>query len=138
MQEELNQFERNDVWELVPRPSSQFVIGTKWDFRNKRDEHSVIVQNKTRLVAQSFNQEERIDYEETFAPVDRLEFIRMLLAFASHKEFTLFQMDVKSAFLNGYILKEVYVERPPSFQNHKYPVHVFELKRGFIWFEASS
>ena len=89
----------------------------------------MIVRNKARLVAQGFNQEEGIDYEETFAPVARLESIRMLLAFACHKGFTLFQMDVKSAFLNGYILEEVYVEQPPGFQNHKYPDHVFKLKK---------
>ena len=129
MQEELNQFERNNVWDLVPRPSSQSVIGTKWVFRNKRDENGVIVRNKARLVAQGFNQEEGIDYEETFAPVARLESIRMLLAFACHKGFTLFQMDVKSAFQNEYILEEVYVEQPPSFQNHKYPEYVFKLKK---------
>ena len=129
MQEELNQFERSDVWELVPRPSTQSVIGTKWVFRNKRDEHGVIVRNKARLVAQGYNQEEGIDYEETFAPVARLESIRMLLAFASHKEFILYQMDVKSAFLNGYIVEEVYVEQPPGFQDHKYPNYVFKLKK---------
>jgi len=129
MQEELNQFERSDVWELVPRPSTQSVIGTKWVFRNKRDEHGVIVRNKARLVAQGYNQEEGIDYEETFAPVARLESIRMLLAFASHKEFILYQMDVKSAFLNGYIVEEVYVEQPPGFQDHKYPDYVFKLKK---------
>ena len=129
MQEELNQFERSDVWELVPRPSTQSVIGTKWVFRNKRDEHGVIVRNKARLVAQGYNQEEGIDYEETFAPVTRLESIRMLLAFASHKEFILYQMDVKSAFLNGYIVEEVYVEQPPGFQDHKYPDYVFKLKK---------
>ena len=129
MQEELNQFERSDVWELVPRPSTQSMIGTKWVFRNKRDEHGVIVRNKARLVAQGYNQEEGIDYEETFAPVARLESIRMLLAFASHKEFILYQMDVKSAFLNGYIVEEVYVEQPPGFQDHKYPDYVFKLKK---------
>ena len=75
----------------------------------------MIVRNKARLVAQSFNQEEGIDYEETFAPVARLESIRMLLAYACYKDFILYQMDVKSAFLNGYILEEVYVAQPPSF-----------------------
>ena len=86
-----------------------------WVFRNKCDENGVIVQNKARLVAQGFNREEGIDYEETFAPAARLESIRMLLAFACHKGFTLFQMDVKSAFLKGYILEEVYPEQPPGF-----------------------
>ena len=129
MQEEINQFIRNDVWELVPRPSHQSVIGTKWVYRNKVDEHGVIVRNKARLVAQGYNQEEGIDYEETFAPVARLESIRMLLAFACHKNFVLYQMDVKSAFLNGYIMEEVYVSQPPGFQDHKHPNHVYKLKK---------
>ena len=113
----------------MPRPSSQSVIGTKWVFRNKSDENGTIVRNKARLVAQGYNQEEGIDYEETFAPVARLESIRMLFAFACHKGFTLYQMDVKSAFLNGHILEEVYVEQPPGFINYKYPDHVFKLKK---------
>ena len=94
MQEELNPFERSGVWELVPRPSNQSVIGTRWIFRNKMDENSIIVRNKARLVAQGFNQEEGIDYEETFALVPRLEAIRMLLAFTCFKDFVLYQMDV--------------------------------------------
>ena len=100
MQEELNQFERNEFWELVPRPNYQSVIGTKWVYRNKMDENGIIIRNKARLVAQGYNQQEGIDYEETFAPVARLEAIRMLLAFSCHKNFILYQMDVKSAFLN--------------------------------------
>ena len=90
--------ERSEVWELVPRPSNQSVIGTRWVFINKIDENGIIVRNKARLVAQGFNQEEMIDYEETFAPVARLEAIRMLLAFACFKDFVLYQMDGKSAF----------------------------------------
>ncbi|KAL5545088.1 hypothetical protein UlMin_008872 [Ulmus minor] len=125
MQEELNQFERNDVWELVPRPKDQTVIGTKWVFRNKVDESGVVTRNKARLVAQGYNQEEGIDYEETFAPVARLESIRMLLAFACFKDFILFQMDVKSAFLNGFIIEEVYVEQPPGFTSFDFPNHDF-------------
>ena len=80
MQEEFNQFERNEVWELVLRPDDQSVISTKWVFRNKMDENGIMVRNKARLVAQGYNQQEGIDYEETFAPVARLEAIRMLLA----------------------------------------------------------
>ena len=98
MQEELNQFERNEFWELVPRPNDQSVIGTKWVYRNKMNENGIIIRNKARLVAQGYNQQEGIDYEETFAPVARLEVIRMLLAFACQKNFILYQMDVKSAF----------------------------------------
>ncbi|WJZ95499.1 hypothetical protein VitviT2T_014267 [Vitis vinifera] len=90
MQEELNQFERSEVWELVPRLQNQSVIGTRWVFRNKMDENGIIIRNKARLVAQGFNQEERIDYEETFAPVARSESIRMLLAFACFKDFVLY------------------------------------------------
>ena len=103
MQEELNQFERNKVWELVPRPNDQSVIGTKWVYRNKMDENGIIIINKARLVAQGYNQQEGIDYEETFSSVARLEAITMLLAFVCHKNFILYQMDVKNAFLNGFI-----------------------------------
>ena len=109
MQEELNQFERNNVWTLVSRSKNYPVIGTKWVYRNKLDEHENISRNKARLVAKGYNQEEEIDFDETFAPVARLEAIRLLLAYACFMKFKLFQMDVKSAFLNGYIAEEVYV-----------------------------
>ncbi|KAJ4749927.1 Pol [Rhynchospora pubera] len=129
MQEELNQFERNQVWELVPLPKGKQVIGTKWVFRNKLSEDGIVVRNKARLVAQGFKQQEGIDFEETFAPVARLESIRMLLAFAANKDFTLFQMDVKSAFLNGWIDEEVYVQQPPGFVDHFNPDHVYKLHK---------
>jgi len=103
LQEELNQFERNDVWELVEKPSNYPIIGTKWVFRNKLDGNGIVIRNKARLVAKGYNQEEGIDYEETFAPVARLEAIRMLLAYASIMNFKLYQMNVKSVFLNGLI-----------------------------------
>ena len=129
MQEELSQFERNQVWELVPKPTHQAVIGTRWVFRNKLDEHGEIVRNKARLVARGYNQEEGIDFDETFAPVARLEVIRMLLAFASFMKFKLFQMDVKSDFLNGVLSEEVYVKQPPGFEDSNHPDYVFRLKR---------
>ncbi|KAH9648550.1 Integrase catalytic domain-containing protein [Citrus sinensis] len=94
---------------------------------NKMDESGVVVRNKARLVAQGYNQEEVIDFDETFAPVARLESIRMLLAYACHKDFILYQMDVKSAFLNGYILEEVYVKQPPGFENEKFSNYVYKL-----------
>ena len=129
MQDELNQFQRNEVWCLVPRPSHQSVIGTKWVFRNKMNEDGIVTKNKVRLVTQGYSQEEGIDFEETFAPVARLEAIKILLAFAVSQSVKLFQMDVKSAFLNGYIKEEVYVEQPPGFEDHKHPDHVFKLTK---------
>ncbi|GKA23923.1 retrovirus-related pol polyprotein from transposon TNT 1-94 [Tanacetum coccineum] len=114
MQEELNQFKTNDVWELVPNPIDMTIIGTKWVYRNKLDENGIITRNKARLVAQGYNQQEGIDYDETYAPVARLESIRILLAYACALDFKLYQMDVKSAFLNGFINEEVYVAQPPE------------------------
>jgi len=132
MQEELNHFERNKVWELVDKPDNHLVIGTKWVFRNKLDEHGIVIRNKARLVAKGYSQEEGIDYEEIYAPVARLEVIRMLLSFASIMDFKLYQMDVKSAFLNGFIQEEVYVAQPPGFENSENPNHVFKLKRLYM------
>ncbi|GJU20694.1 retrovirus-related pol polyprotein from transposon TNT 1-94 [Tanacetum coccineum] len=129
MQEELNQFIANDVWELVPQPKNMTIIGTKWVFRNKLDENGIVSQNKARLVAQGYNQQEGIDYDETYAPVARLESIRILLAYACALDFKLFQMDVKSAFLNGFINEEVYVAQPPGFIDFEKPDHVYKLKK---------
>ncbi|GKG10616.1 putative ribonuclease H-like domain-containing protein, partial [Tanacetum coccineum] len=115
MQEELLQFQLQKVWILVDLPYGKKVIGTKWVFRNKRDERGIVVKNKARLVAQGFRQEEGIDYDEVFAPVARIEAIRLFLDFASYMGFTVYQMDVKSAFLYGTIEEEVYVHQPPGF-----------------------
>ncbi|GKD80262.1 retrovirus-related pol polyprotein from transposon TNT 1-94, partial [Tanacetum coccineum] len=106
MQKDLNQFIANDIWELVPQPKNMTIIGTKWVFRNKLDENGIVSRNKARLVAQGYNQQEGIDYEETYAPVARLESIRILLAYDCALNFKLFQKDVKSAFLNGFINEE--------------------------------
>jgi hypothetical protein len=111
MQEELNNFKRNEVWSLVPRPK-QNVVGTKWVFHNKQDEHGVVKRNKAQLVAKGYAQVACLDFKETFAPVARLESIRILLAYAAHHSFRLFQMDIKNSFLNGPIKEEVYVEQP--------------------------
>ncbi|GKD03259.1 putative ribonuclease H-like domain-containing protein, partial [Tanacetum coccineum] len=115
MQEELLQFEIQKVWVLVDLPYGKKAIGTKWVYRNKKDERGVVVRNKARLVAQGHRQEEGIDYDEVFAPVARLEAIRIFLAFASYMGFIVYQMDVKSAFLYGKIDEEVYVSQPPAF-----------------------
>jgi hypothetical protein len=128
MQEELNNFKRNEVWSLVPRPK-QNIVWTKWVFRNKKEEHRVVTRNKARLVAKGYAQVAGLDFEETFAPVARLESIRILLAYVAHHSFRLFQMDVKSAFLNGPIKEEVYVEQPPGFEDDMYPDHVYKLSK---------
>jgi hypothetical protein len=104
-------------------------VGTKWVFRNKQDEHGVVTRNKARLVAKCFAQVTSLDFEETFAPMARLESIRILLAYAAHHSFKLFQMDVKSAFLNGLIKEEVYVEQPLGFENNRYPDHMYKLSK---------
>ena len=105
------------------------VIGTKWVFCNKQDKNGVVRRNKAWLVAQGFTQVEGLDFEETYAPVARLEAIRMLLAYAAHHNFKLYQMDVKSAFLNGPIQELVYVEQPPGFEDHKFSNHVYKLQK---------
>ncbi|KAL3533292.1 hypothetical protein ACH5RR_006813 [Cinchona calisaya] len=146
MQDELSQFEKNNVWTLVERPSSHPVIGTKWVFRNKLNDKGEIIRNKARLVAKGYAQEEGIDFDETFAPVARLESIRMFLAFACFNNFKLFQMDVKSAFLNGFIDQEVFVEQPPGFENKNLPNYVFKLSKALYglkqapraWYERLS
>ncbi|GJT73090.1 putative ribonuclease H-like domain-containing protein [Tanacetum coccineum] len=127
MQEELLQFEIQKVWVLVDLPYGKKAIGTKWVYRNKKDERGVVVRNKARLVAQGHRQEEGIDYDEVFAPVARLEAIRIFLAFASFMGFVVYQMDVKSAFLYGKIDEEVYVSQPPGFLDPKHPQKVYKV-----------
>jgi hypothetical protein len=119
MYEELENFERNQVWTLVEPPRDVNVIWTKWIFKNKQGEEGEIVRNKARLVAQGFSQVEGLYFGETFATVAHLEAIRILLAFAASKGFKLYQIDVKSAFLNGVIMNEVYVRQPLGFKNPK-------------------
>ena len=110
-------------------PKRHFVIGTRWMFINKLDESGKVVRNKAKQVAQGYNQQKGIDNDETFAPIARLEAIRVLLAFAAYKGFVLYQMDVKSAFLNGFISEEVYVKQPLGFENQTFPHHVFRLSK---------
>jgi hypothetical protein len=119
MHEELNNFTRNQVRELVERPKNHNVIGTKWIFRNKQDQNMIVVRNKARLIAQGYTQVDGLDFGETYASVARLEAIRILLAYACAHNIKLYQMDVKSAFLNSYINEEVYVEQPHGFKDDK-------------------
>ncbi|GKB23706.1 retrovirus-related pol polyprotein from transposon TNT 1-94 [Tanacetum coccineum] len=129
MQEELHEFERLEVWELVPPPDKAFVISLKWIYKVKLDELGGILKNKARLVARGYRQEEGIDFEESFAPVARLEAIRIFLAFAAHMNMVIYQMDVKTAFLNGNLREEVYVSQPDGFVDPDKPNHVYKLKK---------
>ncbi|GKD29262.1 retrovirus-related pol polyprotein from transposon TNT 1-94 [Tanacetum coccineum] len=113
--------ERLQVWELVPRPERKNSIALKWLWKNKCDADNIVVRNKTRLVAKGYQQEEGIDFEESFAHVARLEAVRMFIAYAAHKNITIFQMDVKTAFLNGPLKEEAYVSQPEGFIDPEFP-----------------
>ncbi|GJV64257.1 putative ribonuclease H-like domain-containing protein [Tanacetum coccineum] len=127
MQEELLQFKLQQVWILVDLPIGKRAIGTKWVFRNKKDERGIVIRNKARLVAQGHRQKEGIYYKEVFAPVARIEAIRLFLAYASFMGFLVYQMDVKSAFLYGTIEEEVYVTQPPGFKDPDHPDKVYKV-----------
>ncbi|KAI3691360.1 hypothetical protein L2E82_49707 [Cichorium intybus] len=146
MQEELSEFKRNNVWDLVPRPSNHRVIGTRWVFRNKLDDMGTVVRNKARLVAKGYSQIEGLDYDETYAPVARLEAIRIFLAYAAHKNIIVHQMDVKSAFLQGDLQETIYLQQPSGFEELSRPNHVYRLNKAVhdlkqsprAWYETLS
>ncbi|GJZ52039.1 retrovirus-related pol polyprotein from transposon TNT 1-94 [Tanacetum coccineum] len=129
MQEELNEFERLEVWELVPRPDKVMVITLKWIYKVKLDELGGILKNKARLVARGYHQEEGINFEDSFAPVARLEAIRIFITFVAHMNMVVYQMDVKTAFLNGNLREEVYVSQPDGFVDPDNLNHVYKLKK---------
>ncbi|GKB68557.1 putative ribonuclease H-like domain-containing protein [Tanacetum coccineum] len=128
----LSQEEPKKVWTLVDLPYDKRAIGTKWVYRNKDDERGIMIRNKARLVVQGYTQEEGIDYDEVFAPVARIEAIRLFMAYASFKDFVVYQMDVKSAFLYGNIEKEVYVCQPPGFEDPEFPDKVYKVKKHYM------
>jgi hypothetical protein len=128
MQKELNNFKVNEVWSLVERPK-QNVISIKWVFHNKQDEHGIVTRNKEQLVAKGYSQVKGLDFDETFAPITMLKSIHILLAYVTHHCFKLYQIDVKTVFLNGLIKKEVYVEQPPGFKSEEYLNHVYKLHK---------
>ncbi|GJW37448.1 putative ribonuclease H-like domain-containing protein [Tanacetum coccineum] len=137
---------RKKVWTLVDLPYGKRAIGTKWVYRNKKDKRGIVIRNKARLVAQGYTQEEGIDYDEVFAPVARIEAIRLFLAYASFKDFVVYQMDVKSAFLYGKIEEEVYVCQPPGFEDPEFPDRVYKVEKALYglhqapraWYETLS
>jgi hypothetical protein len=115
MDEELDQIDKNDTWELVPRPKDKNVIVTKWVYKNKLNEDGQVTRNKTRLVCKGYAQVKGVNFEETFSLVVRMEEIRMLLAYACSKNIKAYQMDIKSSFLNAELEEEVYIEQPKIF-----------------------
>ncbi|GJU08841.1 putative ribonuclease H-like domain-containing protein [Tanacetum coccineum] len=146
MQDELLEFKLQKVWTLVDLPNGKRAIGTKWVYKNKKDERRIMIKNKARLVAQGYTQEEGIDYDEVFAHVARIEAIRLFLACASFKDFVVYQMDVKSAFLYGNIEEEVYVCQPPRFEDPYFPDRVYKVEKALYglhqapraWYETLS
>ncbi|GJZ95666.1 retrovirus-related pol polyprotein from transposon TNT 1-94, partial [Tanacetum coccineum] len=137
MQEELLQFKLQDIWTLVELPNGKRAIGTKWVFKNKKDERGIVIKNKARLVAQGYTQEEGIDYDEVFAPVARIKAIRLFLAYASFKDFVVYQMDVKSVFLYGKIEEEVYVCQPSGFEDPDFPNRVYKVENALYGLHQS-
>ncbi|GJX39544.1 retrovirus-related pol polyprotein from transposon TNT 1-94 [Tanacetum coccineum] len=137
MQIEIHEFERLEVWELVPCLDNVFFIKFKWIYKVKTDESGKVVKNKARLVAQGFRQEEGIDFEESFASVARIEAIRIFVANAAHKNMMIYQMDIKIAFLNGVLKEEVYVSQPEGFVDQDNPSHVYKLKKALYGFKQA-
>ncbi|GJV80821.1 retrovirus-related pol polyprotein from transposon TNT 1-94 [Tanacetum coccineum] len=129
MQDEIHEFDQLQVWELVPQPECVMIIALNWIYKVKLDEYGDVLKNKARLVAKGYRQEEGIDFEESFAPVARIEAIRIFIANAASKNMTIYQMDVKTAFLNGELKKEVYVSQPEGFVNPDHPTHIYRLKK---------
>nr|GEU52722.1 retrovirus-related Pol polyprotein from transposon TNT 1-94 [Tanacetum cinerariifolium] len=129
MQEELHQFDRLQVWELVDKPFGKLIIRLKWLWKNKKDEDQTVNRNKARLVAKGYAQEEGIDFEESFALVECLEAVQIFIAYAAHKSFPTYQMNVKTAFLNGPLKEEVYVAQPDGFVDPDHPEKVYRLRK---------
>ncbi|GJT44568.1 retrovirus-related pol polyprotein from transposon TNT 1-94 [Tanacetum coccineum] len=129
MQEELHQFNRLNVWELVDKPFRKTVINLKWLWKNTKDEDNTVIRNKARLIAKGYRQEEGIDFEESFAPVTRLEAVRIFVAYAAHNLFPIYQMDVKTDFLNGPLKEEVYVSQPDGFVEPDHPEKVYHPRK---------
>ncbi|GJX99598.1 putative ribonuclease H-like domain-containing protein [Tanacetum coccineum] len=146
MQEELLQFKLQEVWTLVDLPIRKRAIGSKWVFMNKKDEKGIVIRNKARLVAQGYTQEEGVDYDEVFAPVARIKAIRLFLAYASFKDFVVYQMDVKSVFLYGKIKEKVYVCQPSRFEDPNILDRVYKIVKAMYglhqapraWYETLS
>nr|GEU89213.1 hypothetical protein [Tanacetum cinerariifolium] len=129
MQYEIHEFDRLQVWELVPQPDCVIIIALKWIYKVKLDEYGDVLKNKARLVAKGYRQEEGIEFEESFAPIARIEAIRIFIANVASKNMIIYQMDVKTAFLNGELKVEVFVSQPKGFVDPDHLTHVYRLKK---------
>ncbi|GKE54873.1 putative ribonuclease H-like domain-containing protein, partial [Tanacetum coccineum] len=129
MQDEIHEFERLQVWELVPQPDCVMIIALKWIYKVKLDEYNDVLKNKARLVAKGYRQEEGIDFEESFIPIARIEAIQIFIANSASKNMTIYQMDVKITFLNDELKEKVYVSQPEGFVDPDHPTHVYRLKK---------
>nr|GEY69437.1 hypothetical protein [Tanacetum cinerariifolium] len=138
MQEELHQFDRLDVWELVDRPLCTNVINLKWLWKNKRDVENTVIRNKSHIVAKGYAQKEGVDFEESFVPVARLEAVRLFIVYDAHKSFTVYQMYIKTAFLYGPLKEEVYVNQPDAFVDPYHPDKVYRLKKALYGLIATA
>ena len=129
MDEEIDAIERNNTWNFVDFPEDKNCIGVKWIYKTKLNDDGDVEKYKARLVAHRFSQQPRIDYNETFAPVARLDTVRMVLAIATHNKWYVHQMDIMSAFFNGYLEEEVYVRQPPGYEVDGQEDKVYRLKK---------
>ncbi|GJS60091.1 retrotransposon protein, putative, ty1-copia subclass [Tanacetum coccineum] len=138
MNVEMQSMKDNDVWVLVEIPPNARIVGSKWLFKKKTDMDGAVYVFKARLVAKGFTQTYGVDYEETFSPVADIRAIRILIAIAAYYDYEIWQMDVKTAFLNGHLSEEVYMEQPEGFVDPKYPNHVCKLKRSIYGLKQAS
>nr|GEX91731.1 retrotransposon protein, putative, unclassified [Tanacetum cinerariifolium] len=137
MQDEIYEFDRLQVWELVPQLDRVMIIALKWIYKVKLDEYGDVLKNKARLVAKGYRQDEGMNFEESFAPVARIDAIRIFIANAASKNMTIYQMHVKTAFLNGELKEEVYVCQPEGFVDPDHPTHVYRLKKALYGLKQS-
>jgi hypothetical protein len=128
MEEKIHAIQKNDTWELTTLPPNQKAIGVKWVYKIKRTAEGEISQYKARLVAKGYKKKYGIDYEEVFAPVARLDTVRLLISLAAHHNWKIYQIDVMSAFLNGILEEEVYVQQPEGFIMEEKESKVYRLK----------
>lgn len=124
METEMQALNKNHTWDLVPSSTSQNLVGCKWVFKIKKDQHGNIIQHKARLVAKGFHQREGLDYGDTFSPVVKPVTVRLILSIALNKKWSLRQLDINNAFLQGTLTDDVFTSQPPGFVNPDKPNHV--------------